>query len=513
MMYYSRLRMLGVMALCLLSVLLCLPNFMKDPFPRWLPWHQVHLGLDLRGGSFLLLQVDLKALEKDRLQSLEHQIRQALVAEGLGYVGMQANPASAEVSFELRAPSERAGVLKTLNALTQDVSHEFDISISPEGHVVVRLRHEALVARAREAVTRSIEIVRRRIDSTGALDPTIARQGEDRIIVELPGISDPERIKALLGTTAHMTFHLLAPNPTQEVPGTTMLPTQDGRKLAVLDPVEVDGADLADANATMSDGKWAVHLKFDTKGAEDFARITTANVGKPFAIVLDGRVITYPVINSPITAGQGEISGNFSAQSAADLAVLLRAGALPAPLTVVEQRSIGPSLGEASIRAGLLSLGTGFLLVVTFMLLFYGRFGFYADIALLVNLIMILAVLSLFEATLTLPGMAGILLTLGMAVDANILINERIREEVRLGRKPLQALQTGFERATGTIIDSNATAFLAHVMLFVFGTGPVKNFALTITIGIGTTLFTTLVLSRMLIIRWYAHTRPQKLPV
>lgn len=511
MMYYSRLKMLGVVGLCFLSVLLCLPNFMKNPFPG-LPWHQVHLGLDLRGGSFLLLQLDTKTLEHDRLSSLERQVRQALVGAGLGYVDLRADDKDGTISFMPRAESERAAARKVLESISPSIPDEFRVS-EQGGRLILTLRHEALEARAREAVTRSIEIVRRRIDSTGAIDPTIARQGDDRIIVELPGISDPDRIKALLGTTARMTFHLLPPDPSHPVPGATMLPTPSGSKLAVLDQVEVDGADLSDANATMSDGKWAVHIKFDNKGAEDFARITTANVGKPFAIVLDDRIITYPIINSPITAGVGEISGHFTAQSAADLAVLLRAGALPAPLTIVEQRSIGPSLGEASIRAGVLSLAVGFGLVVTFMLLFYGQFGLYADVALFANLVMILAILSLFEATLTLPGMAGILLTLGMAVDANILINERVREEVKLGRKPLQALQAGFERATGTIVDSNATAFLAHVMLFVFGSGPVRNFALTITIGIVTTLFTTLVLSRMLIVRWYARTRPQELPV
>ncbi|MDF7674689.1 protein translocase subunit SecD [Acetobacteraceae bacterium ESL0709] len=512
MMYYSRLKMLGVVGVCLIGLLLCLPNFIKSPSSA-LPWHQVHLGLDLKGGSYLLLQLDTDTLKHDRLQSLEGQIRQGLIAAHLGFLGIKRDDAANSVSFLPRAESEREPARKVLEAIPQAAPDEFTVS-EQNRRLTLTLRPEAVQQRAREAVTRSIEIVRRRIDSTGAIDPSIAREGDDRIVLELPGISDPERIKTLLGTTARMTFHLLAPNPTQPYPGATMLPTPDGSsQLAVMDQIEVDGANLADAAATMSEGKWAVNLKFDNKGADDFARITTANVGKPFAIVLDGKIITDPVINSPITAGVGEITGNFTARSASDLALLLRAGALPAPLSVIEQRTIGPSLGIASIHAGMISLAVGFVLVVIFMLLFYGRFGLYADWALLANLVLMLAILSSFQATLTLPGMAGILLTLGMAVDANILINERIREEVKRGRAPLQALQVGFERATGTIIDSNATAFLAHVMLFVFGSGAVKNFALTITIGIVTTLFTTLVFSRLLIIRWYAHTRPKELPV
>lgn len=512
MMYYSRLRMLGVVGICLVSALLCLPNFITKPSVP-LPWHQVHLGLDLRGGSYLLLQLDTQSLQHDRLQSLEGQVRQGLLAAHLGFIDIQRDDKAATLSFLPRAESERSAARKVLEAISPAVPDELAVS-ERHGRLVVTLQRAAMRVRAKEAVDRSIEIVRRRIDSTGAIDPSIAREGDNRIVLELPGISDPERIKNLLGTTARMTFHLIGPNPETVTPGTTLMAMQDGGgSLAVQDQVDVDGADLSDAAATMSEGRWAVSLKFDNRGAEDFARITTEHVGKRFAIVLDNRILTAPVINSPITAGQGEISGNFSARSASDLALLLRAGALPAPLSVVEQRSIGPSLGAASIHAGVMSLAAGFIFVVAFMLLFYARFGLYADIALFANLVMILAILSLFGATLTLPGMAGILLTLGMAVDANILINERIREEIKRGRKPLQALQTGFERATSTIVDSNATAFLAHVMLFVFGTGAVRNFALTITIGIVTTLFTTLVLSRMLIVRWYAHTRPKKLPV
>ncbi|MBR0559648.1 protein translocase subunit SecD [Neokomagataea anthophila] len=513
-MYYSRLRLLGVAGVCLLGVLLCLPNFLKAPSSS-LPWRQIHLGLDLKGGSYLLLQLDLKSLEHDRLLSLQDQARQALLDHGLGYRDFVRDDATQRLSFTLRSDAERDSVLSTLRAVPTAVPNEFQVTAAGE-RIDLVLQHDAMLARARDAVAQSIEIVRRRIDATGAIDPSIAREGDDRIVVELPGVSDPERIKTLLGTTARLTFRLLAPNPTAASPGSTMLEDiSTHTQLAVQDHVDVDGTDLTNAGAVIDQqsGGWAVTFQLNSTGASAFGNVTRANVGRRFAIVLDNKVIEAPNIINPITAGSGQITGGFDARSASDLALLLRAGALPAPLAVIEQRSIGPSLGAASIHAGVISLAAGFVLVVAFMVLFYARFGLYADIALLANLVLMVGILSLFQATLTLPGMAGMLLTLGMAVDANILINERIREEVQRGRGVLQALQAGFDRATGTIIDSNATAFLAHVMLFVFGTGPVKNFALTITIGIATTLFTTLVLSRLLIVRWYAVTRPSKLPV
>ncbi|WP_185327890.1 protein translocase subunit SecD [Acetobacter pasteurianus] len=519
-MYYSRLKLASVLGVCLLGLLLCLPNGMRKPFPS-IPWRQIHLGLDLRGGSYLLMQVDLKSLTHDRLQTLAENTRDTLLKSQLGYQNINVDADKNTVSFQPRDAAEADTDVATLDKLPRVVPNEFSVKKQDDGTIALVLSADAIKARAREAVTQSIEIVRRRIDGTGAVDPEITRQGDDRIVVELPGISDPERIKALLGTTAKMTFRLVDSNPlhaTYPPPGVSLVPMAnpaEGGPLPVFDHVDVDGTDLTNAGAVIDQqtGEWAVSFSFDSVGTRAFLSVTQTNVGKRFAIVLDNKVIEAPVIRTPITGGNGQITGGFDAQKATDLALMLRAGALPAPLSVVEQRSIGPSLGADSIRAGILSLGVGFLLVVVFMVLFYGRFGWYADIALLANLVLMVAILSLFEATLTLPGMAGMLLTLGMAVDANILINERIREEVARGRTPLAAMQTGFERATSTIVDSNATAFLAHVMLFVFGTGPVRGFALTITIGIATTLFTTLLLSRMLMARWYARTRPASLPV
>jgi protein-export membrane protein SecD len=374
-------------------------------------------------------------------------------------------------------------------------------------------------------VQQSIEIVRRRLEETGSVDPQIAQQGSSRIVVQLPGISDPDRVKQLLGKTAHMTFRLVDETATPLTggpppPGDDYLPLQDrpGDKIAVRKRVDVDGADLTDARAGTNSqtGDWVVNFTFNSVGARRFADITRANVNRRFAIVLDDQVISAPVIREPITGGRGQISGSFTAASANDLAVLLRAGALPAPLMVVEERSVGPELGADSIRAGAISLVVGFILVNAFMAVFYGLFGWFANICLVVNLFLMMGIMSLLPAsvsTLTLPGMAGILLTLGMAVDANILINERIREEQKLGRPPLSALEHGFSRAYGTIFDSNVAAFLAHVMLFVFGSGPVRGFAVTITVGIATSLFTAWMLTRLLVSRWYTATRPKLLPV
>ncbi len=518
MMYYSRAKTASVLGVCLVGLLLCLPNFLAAP-GRNLPWRQIHLGLDLRGGSYLLMQVDVPTITRERLEALTDQVRQGLISAGLGYRNLAVRPADRSVSFTPRDDAERARDLAVLRALPMAAPGEFTVAERPDGAVALTLSPAAMRDRARDAVTQSIEIVRRRIDATGAVDPGITRQGDDRIVVQLPGISDPERVKQLLGTTAKMTFHLVderADPGALAPPGDDLLPMQDepGRKLAVLHHVEVDGADLTNASPGQDSqsGGWSVNFTFNSAGARRFGEVTRANIGHRLAIVLDRKVISDPVINGVISSN-GQITGSYTPQQATDLALLLRAGALPAPLAVIEERSIGPSLGADSIRAGAISLAVGFLLVIVFMVLFYGLFGWYANLALLANLVLILAILSLFQATLTLPGMAGMLLTLGMAVDANILINERIREEVRRGRTPLAAMQAGFERATGTILDSNATALLAHVMLFVFGTGPVRGFALTITVGIVTTLFTTLLLSRMLMVRWYAVTRPSLLPV
>ncbi len=525
MMYFSRLKTWSILSACLIGLLLCIPNAMRAP-ASWLPWRTVHLGLDLQGGSYLLLEVDMKAVLKERLDSLMDSVRQSLRPGAIYYQTLEAHPDQNQVFLKLRDPTKTQAAVAALKPLisTDNAAGAPDMTLvsGDDGTITLTLSPVALNARATGAIQQSIEIVRRRIDETGVVDPQITQQGQGRIVVQLPGIGDPDRIKRLIGKTAHMTFRLVdetvnANAPGLPPPGVDFLAQQDipNMKIAVRKRIDVDGADLTDARAGTDSqtGEWVVNFTFNSAGARRFADVSTANVNHRFAIVLDDKVISAPVIRSAITGGRGQISGSFTAASANDLATLLRAGALPAPLTVIEERSIGPELGADSIRAGAISLAVGFVLVIAFMGVFYGLFGWFANVALLANLILMLAIMSLMEATLSLPGMAGILLTLGMAVDANILINERIREEQKLGRPPLQALEHGFSRAFRTIFDSNATAFLAHVMLFAFGSGPVKGFAVTITLGIATSMFTSWMLTRLLVARWYVAHKPKLLPV
>jgi len=526
MMYFTRLKIALILGTLALAVLFSLPNLAPAPV-AWLPWRTVHLGLDLRGGSYLLLEVDMAAVIRERIEGLADAARSALRKANINYQTIAPQPNDNRLMITLRDPAQRDQAITALTEVARAEAQpggpsEIDVAATAEGQIAMTLSTVALRDRANSAVQQSIEIVRRRIDETGVVDPQITRQGTSRIVVQLPGIEDPNRIKELLGKTAHMTFRLVDENANANAggpppPGVEFLPLEDtpGQKIAVRRRVDVDGGDLTDARAGTSPNtsEWVVNFTFNSAGGRRFADITRANTGHRFAIVLDDKVISAPVIREPITGGRGQISGRFTARAATDLAVLLRAGALPAPLTVVEERSVGPELGADSIRAGMLSLAVGFVVVMVYMGVFYGLFGWFANVALIANLVLLLAILSLLEATLTLPGLAGILLTLGMAVDANILINERVREEQRLGRPPLSALEAGFKRAFGTIFDSNMTALLAHVMLFFFGNGPVRGFAVTITVGIVTSLFTSWFLTRLLVSRWYVSVRPAALPV
>ena len=378
------------------------------------------------------------------------------------------------------------------------------------------------------AILQSIEIIRRRVDEVGTNEPIIQRQGDDRILVQLPGLDDPERIKRLLGKTARMNFRMV--NETASIdealsgrvpPGSDLLYELDPRTgektlpYIIYKRIGVSGDELVDANPSMDQfNQPVVSLRFDSTGSRKFGDLTSKNVGKRFAIVLDGEVISAPVIREAITGGSGQISGNFTFETASDLAVLLRAGALPAPLTILEERSVGPSLGKDSINAGMYAAIIAIILVVIYMLIIYGsRFGVTANISLIINILLILALLGVLDATLTLPGLAGIALTIGMAVDANVLIFERIREESRSGRSNIGAIDNGFKEAFRTIVDANITTLLAAVILFQFGSGPVKGFAVTLALGVMTTMFTSLLLSRGIITIWYNRYKPDNLNI
>lgn len=527
MLHFARWKTVTILAVCLVGTLIAMVNLApRSAFPSWFPARQVSLGLDLRGGSYLLLEVDLNTVVRERLDSMIDGARTRLRAGNIRYVNLAADAANRRMGFRVldtaQVPAAVAALRELANPVTvstgQNVS-DIEVTSEPDGQVWATLTEAGLRAKASSAVEQSIEIVRRRIDETGVSEALIARQGQSRILVTLPGVEDPNRIKELLGRTARMTFHLVDENAALAAvppPGVMFLPGErPGERYAVRRRVEVDGANLTNARAGQDSrtGEWVVNFQFDSVGTRRFAQITRENVGRPFAVVLDDKVITAPVIREPITGGQGQISGSFNAQSANELAVLLRAGALPAPLTVVEERTVGPELGADAIRAGMLALAAGTVFVFLYMGLAYGLFGWLANLALVFNIILMIAGLSLLEATLTLPGIAGIVLTLGTALDANILINERIREETKNGRTPINALEAGYTKASGTIMDSNLTNLIAMACLYGFGSGPVKGFAVTVAIGTVVQMWTATVLTRLMVSWWYRRTRPKELPV
>jgi protein-export membrane protein SecD len=524
MLYFQTWKVILILAACALGVIFSAPNLfsadMLASLPDFIPKRQVSLGLDLRGGSHLLLEVDMDSVERERLNGLVDEIRGALLDAKTGYTGLAIE--GDHVAFSLR----EAGDLNALHDAILKLDPDLQVNLTASGVSTVKFSDAAIQARRRSAVDQSIEIVRRRIDETGTKEPTIQREGDDRILVQLPGVENPEHVKELLGRTAKMTFQLVDTDASAEdaragrlPPGDELLPTADNRPgtpqfYVVKRRVMVSGDTLTDAQPTFQNGNEpVVSFTFDSVGARRFGDATTSNVGKPFAIVLDNKVISAPVIREAILGGRGVISGNFTVQLANDLALLLRAGALPAPLVVLEERTVGPDLGADSIRAGTTACLVGVALVVVFMIVFYGLFGIFADIALFFNLCLMLASLSFLGATLTLPGIAGIALTMGMAVDANVLIYERIREELRGGRSMISSLQAGFERAFGTILDSHVTTLVAGILMFFLGSGPVKGFAVTLSIGVLTSLFSAILVTRLQIVTWLRRSKPKEIPI
>ncbi len=534
MLYFTRWKAAAIVLTALVIMLFAVPNFlpagMVASWPKWAQRHVV-LGLDLQGGSYILLQVDSKAVRKERLETLRDDVRRVLRDARIGYTGLLVRGNSVQVT--IREQNRYDEALTKLSALSQPLGGVLSatghksLDVSTEANRLIRLAPTApaILERVRQAVGQSIQIIERRINALGTVEPLIARQGNDRILVQVPGLQDPTRLKQLLGQTAKLDFRLVDTSVSPQQAQAGQLPPDDeilhgsGREenvpYVVQKHVMVSGGDLTDAQPGFDQrtSEPIVSFRFNTSGARKFAETTQQNVGKPFAIVLDNKVISAPVIREPILGGSGQISGNFTVQSANDLAILLRAGALPAPLTVVEERTVGAGLGADSIAKGKISAYIGAAMVVFFMLVTYGLFGVFANVALAVNVAMIFGVLSMLEATLTLPGIAGVVLTMGIAVDSNVLIYERIREEVRAGRSAINAIDAGFSRALATILDSNITTFIAAAVLFYVGTGPVRGFALTLGIGIITTVFTAFTVTRLIAATWVRWWRPKHVPI
>ncbi|MBJ7409076.1 MAG: protein translocase subunit SecD [Phenylobacterium sp.] len=528
----SRWKVLLVVLSVVFGALFALPNALpqdvRDGLPAFMPKKTLNLGLDLQGGSYLLLEVDTNALRSERLTNMLEDVRTQLREEQIQFTNLAVVNGAVVVRITDAAQVGAATKLlrENIGTVLQGVVGGRDVRVSAEADQRLRLEFvpEAFEAEAARAVEQSQEIIRRRIDELGTREPSITRQGTNRIVVAAPGESDPEKLKAILGQTAKLTFQMV--DETADIaqaqqgrvpPGTVLLPGDDIQPAYVVKRrALVTGEMLTDAQAGFDPqtGRPVVNFRFNGQGARRFADATSQNVGKRFAIVLDDKVISAPNINEPITGGSGQISGNFTAESANNLAILLRAGALPTRLNVEEQRTVGAELGADAIEAGKISTIVGFVAILAFMLLAYGfLFGGISVVALLVNGLLIIAAMSLTQATLTLPGIAGLILTLAVAVDANVLIYERMRDEVRAGRNVVTAMDAGFSRAMSTIIDANLTTLLAALMMFQFGAGPVKGFAWTLSIGVITSVFSAVLITQVLLAWWFRATRPKTLPI
>jgi preprotein translocase subunit SecD len=518
MLHIPRWKIILVLLVIAFAVLYAAPNvigskardYVANNLPGFIPHQTVNLGLDLQGGSHLLLQVELDNVIKERAESIVSSLRPELRKEKIGYRRLA--DSNDGVSVTLRDESDADVVRRIIRRLDNN------LEILTRGNVIEASFSEAAMTEIQnQTINQSIEIVRRRIDETGTREPTIQRQGDDRILVQLPGLDDPSRVKDLLGKTAKLSFHLVDDGTSSTRSMTLPMSAgsgQAGQTLPIARRAELTGDMLVNAQyAPDQTGQSAVSFRFNAIGAKRFCDLSRENVNKLFAIVLDGEIISAPVIREPICGGQGQISGSFSIKEANDLALLLRAGALPAPLSILEERTVGPSLGADSVEAGKIASIIALAGVLVFMLVTYKRFGIYANIALMVNVFLIFAILSSIQATLTLPGIAGIVLTIGMAVDANVLIFERIKEEIRNGRSAMSSVDAGFSRAMSTIIDSNLTTLIAAIILYSFGTGPIKGFAVTLAVGIITSFFSAIMVTRLLVVTWLMKKKPNELKI
>jgi preprotein translocase subunit SecD len=529
MLRFAKWKIVAILAMTFSAMLVVAPSLLSPSnyealaarLPEWARPATIVLGLDLQGGSNVMLEVDKPSVLHTLAMNLRDDARRILREEKVattGGIGQQARG----VQFRVPDAGDRAKIAPKLQALAQGYTNRLGAGSPPlevvddgDGLVRVSVTDTGLTEKVRRAVDQSIEVIRRRVDALGTREPSIQRQGDDRIIVQVPGLQDPEQLKTILGQTAKLEFRLVA-EPGQSPAETEELEqTDEPGKMTIEKQVMVQGEDLTDAQPGFDQrgGEPVVNFRFNIRGAQKFGEVTSKNVGRLFAIILDNKVISAPRILTPITGGSGQISGHFTVEQANNLSILLRAGALPAKLNIVEERTVGPGLGQDSIDAGKRAAYVGAALVVVYMLITYGVFGIFANLALFVHVVFIFAGLVLLGSTLTLPGIAGIVLTIGMAVDSNVLIYERIREEAHSGRSILASLDAGFNRAFATIVDSNVTMFVAAAILYFLGAGPVRGFAVSLALGILTSIVTAVTMTRMMIAVWYHRARPTRLPI
>ncbi len=528
MLYFARWKILAIVATIFAGFLVSLPNFLSKEqlaaWPSFLPHWQMPLGLDLRGGAHMLLAMDTNELRTDWLTAVRDDARKQLRDAKIGFsaVGVQGDV----VQVRLVKPEDAEKALTELKKLIQPLGNPLfgtsgsDLEVADQGGGTLTIKPSAagLTQRISNATGAAIETINRRVNGLGVSESTVVRQGADRILIQFPGVNDTGPLKAIIGQTAKLTFHAVHPTVTAEEAKTTRVPlgykvypdVDDPQRAYVLqDSPVVSGEDLVDANQAFDDrdGQPVISFRFNLSGARKFGKFTTENIGAPFAILLDSKVLSAPVIQTAIPSGTGQISGNFTVESANNLAIQLRSGSLPAKLTIVEERTVGPSLGADSIESGKLAGMVGAIATVALTVLAYGTFGVYAVIGLLVHAVLIMALMTLIGTTLTLPGIAGFILTIAMAVDANVLIYERIREELRSGKSAIAAIDAGFTRAVVTIIDSQLTTLAAAIIMFWLGSGPIRGFAVTLALGILTSVFAAVTVTRLLVAMWLKNAK------
>ncbi|WP_340266951.1 protein translocase subunit SecD [Sphingobium mellinum] len=532
MLNFSRWAIAGILLPLLIGIVCAVPSFLPDPVVSKLPGFmqtRVNLGLDLSGGSHLLLEASTQDVAKQRLTNMEEQVRTELRRGSPRIAIGDISSRDGKLSFMVRDPSQVDAAVERIRPLTQGAGltgqRDFNVEVVNSSTIVVTPTDAGINNAVKSAMEVATEVIRKRIDEMGTREPTIQQQGDNRIVVQVPGLQDPKALKDLLGQTAKLEFKLVdaTANPAEVAQrrapvGSEVLPYPGNPSgvplIAVKRQVMVSGEDLTDATQGFDQNNQPiVNIRFNGSGGRKFGQVTSQNVNRPFAIILDGQVLSAPNINEPILGGSAQISGNFTVESANQLAIALRSGKLPVALTVVEERTVGPQLGADSIRAGLVASLIAVVAVAAFMFVSYGRFGMYANLAVTINVLVILGVMGMLGATLTLPGIAGFVLTIGTAVDANVLIYERIREERRRGRNVVQSIEHGYKEASRTIFEANVTHAIAGGIMLALGSGPVKGFAIVLLIGIATSVFTAVTFTRLLASRWLRAKRPTEIHI